>query len=765
MIAVVLFAAFVAVADAAPDRLAVTVPIGSGVTDLAASESGTWVGALDGAGTVYVIDTRTWIPHAVSAGCGSAKGLAVTDSGTASVFYVGCDDGTIWSINAGVDGNVGAAVQLGSVGTGAVLALETDGTNVYAVVESGGSQPVVSALAIKSGSVVSGWPIEPGRSGLTDSGLFGGYVFLIWGTDDVTKTSVGSPSPVNSSESFSGRKFVDLWAVSESRVFLADSTGSLFYYSPSSLELAYDINNAYDTVTAVGGGEDYLLLAADDDLVVYSLGGAVRGSQLTSIPDVGPVAEIVAVEGYAFGGTDDGDVQVYTDRPWVVVTDVAPASAVAGDAITIAFSSDTAGGYTIKTDDNIQLESGQATTGENTAVVSADTLDEGVNRLWVYVTGNGAVGRGAGIVTVDNPPPAVDFTLGTGDERLSIAFPASDVADLDKYVVYVTVSPFEASEYETGGPEWDGDTSLAAPKNVNAIPGEATTAKLKPLTNGTPYYIAVRAIDQGGKEGPMSDVNSAIPEETYSAAELAGEPENFCGLPLTAAGWIGTLAAAFAGLRRRRLALVLGLALPGVAFAKSKEDDLTDRHWNVALRYGPFTHEDEYLGSAFGESGNQMFRLEGGWCSNFVEVNVGGGLYRDDGFLLTKSGGVSTDADTFSVIPLGLDVVGRIDIWNDQPFVPFARIGGDYWLWQEAWDVDGADDKETREGAKYGWHYGFGGMVLLDWLDRGTASQLEANTGINDTYLVGEYRSSQIAHGTGLNFTSTEFTLGLQFDF
>lgn len=764
MIAALLLAYSVPSAYASPDRLVVSLPLGVEVADLAASENGNWVGALDGNGTVYVLDTRTWIATPNSP-CGSVAGLAVVDDAKASTFFVGCDDGSIWSIVANDDGTVSTATELGSVGTGAVLAVESDGTNVYAVVESDGTQPVVSALSIAGGKSVTGWPVEPGRSGLTDTGLFGNLFFAIWGTDDVTKVTVSAPSPVNSTENFGSRKFVDMWAVSESRVFLADSSGSLFTYAPSSLDLALDPSVDFGTVTAVGGGEDYMLLAADDDLVVYEFSGITRGSQGVIIPGAGDVDEIVTVEGYAFAGTSDGDVQVYTDRPWVVVTSVTPTTAVAGDEITIAFSTDTAGTYTVKNDAGETLADGTAKVGESTATVSADGLEEGANRLWVYVSGGGTTGRGAGIVTVDNPPPAAEFTLGTGDERLSISIPASDVADLKKYVVYVTTTPFSADDYPSGGPDFDGDTSLKAPKNVNATPGEATTTKLKPLANGTTYYVAIRAFDAGGKEGPMSDVQSASPEETYSAAELAGEPKYFCGLPLMAAGWMGTLAAAFAVSRRRRMAMAVGLLLPGVALAKPKEDDLTDRHWDVAVRYGPFMHNDDYLGSAFGETGNQMFRIEGGWCSNFVEVNLDAGLYRDDGFLLTKSGATSTDADTFSVIPLGADVVGRIDIWNDQPFVPFARIGGDYWLWQEAWDVGGADDKETREGAKYGWHYGFGAMLLLDWLDKGTASQLEADTGINDTYLVGEYRSSQIAHGTGLDFTSTEFTLGLQFDF
>lgn len=261
----------------------------------------------------------------------------------------------------------------------------------------------------------------------------------------------------------------------------------------------------------------------------------------------------------------------------------------------------------------------------------------------------------------------------------------------------------------------------------------------------------------------MSEVLSAIPEETYSAAELAGDPGGFCGLPLSA-GWLAVLGAAAAIRRRVATVAVLGLLAPGVAAAAPKDDDLTPRNWNVALRYGPWFQQDEYLGAAFGDTGNQMFRMDYGWASQFVEVELGVGLYRRDGFLLTEDGSVSSDPDTFMIIPLGLDAVGRLDFFAEQPLVPFARIGADYWIWQEAWDVGSADDVDTREGGKYGWHYGFGAMILLDWLDRGTASELEANTGINDTYLVGEWRSSQIV-SSGLDFTSTEVTFGLQFDF
>ena len=276
----------------------------------------------------------------------------------------------------------------------------------------------------------------------------------------------------------------------------------------------------------------------------------------------------------------------------------------------------------------------------------------------------------------------------------------------------------------------------------------------------------------------MSEVIAVTPEETYSVSQRLGI-ESWCGLPLGPSGWAGAsfaLAAVVARRPRRprkaggaSLAVLLGaMALvPGMAHARPHEDDLTSRHWNLELRYGPFLSQDNaVLTDAFGTSDNRLFRTELGWTTNLVEVDFSAGLYSDEGGQASASGASSGDKETINAIPLGLDATLRLDFAKEQPVVPFVRAGFDLWLWNDTWvskyDDDGGG--ETTSGSP-GWHWGAGLCVLLDSLDQSAASRLETVVGVNDSYLVAEYRQTYDLGSASLDFTSTEVTFGLKFDY
>ena len=59
-----------------------------------------------------------------------------------------------------------------------------------------------------------------------------------------------------------------------------------------------------------------------------------------------------------------------------------------------------------------------------------------------------------------------------------------------------------------------------------------------------------------------------------------------------------------------------------------------------------------------------------------------------------------------------------------------------------------------------------GGNLLLDTFAPGRASLLEAQSGINDTYVVFEFRSQDIGEAREeLSFKGTSYTVGLKFDY
>ena len=87
-----------------------------------------------------------------------------------------------------------------------------------------------------------------------------------------------------------------------------------------------------------------------------------------------------------------------------------------------------------------------------------------------------------------------------------------------------------------------------------------------------------------------------------------------------------------------------------------------------------------------------------------------------------------------------------------------------------------AGGKDIVRGSKFGNHFGFGGSLLLDTFQKKRASLLEAQTGINDTYIVFEWRRQRVDQRNlpwsptpelveGLDFSGDMFTVGLKLDY
>jgi hypothetical protein len=116
----------------------------------------------------------------------------------------------------------------------------------------------------------------------------------------------------------------------------------------------------------------------------------------------------------------------------------------------------------------------------------------------------------------------------------------------------------------------------------------------------------------------------------------------------------------------------------------------------------------------------------------------------------------SADATTFSVLPLALQPVYRFELVADRwkvPLVPYVKAGLAYAFW---WSKDGSGDISSNDagekgrGGTWGWQLNTGGMLRLDFLEPGTARAMDRTTGINHTYLFGEYQLSRV-DGFGSN--------------
>jgi hypothetical protein len=132
----------------------------------------------------------------------------------------------------------------------------------------------------------------------------------------------------------------------------------------------------------------------------------------------------------------------------------------------------------------------------------------------------------------------------------------------------------------------------------------------------------------------------------------------------------------------------------------------------------------------------------------------------------------SADKTSFNVIPVALLLGYRFELVADRfnvPLVPFAKGGLAYGFW---WSTDGngkISENEAGEkgrGGNVGWQVDLGMMLRLDFVDRGSARELDRGTGINHTYLFGEYqiaRLNDFGTASSVDVGDDTWLLGLAF--
>jgi len=352
--------------------------------------------------------------------------------------------------------------------------------------------------------------------------------------------------------------------------------------------------------------------------------------------------------------------------------------------------------------------------------------------------------------------------LGSGNGSLTLSFTGLEAADIDYYQVYLTTEEFVAADYETGGPSF----AVLSQEELQMSVSDEPRLTISPLANNMRYYVAVRAYDKGGQEGPMSDIISGIPEETISASELAGETGGYCSTTAKT-GALSLIGLALLGLfRRRRVVGAAGLlfCMSGTANAADLfgQRDLVSPYFGFGYKASSF--DSDAIQLVFGDGVYPGLTINGGvdiYRALRIEGSIG--FVQQMGFLVTKSAQIpSTEHDMLTILPLSLQATGRLDVFNQQPIVPFVSGGIDYWLWRENWEISDVDDEEG--GGKTGFHYTVGAEILLDTFDPSSASLLDVRYGIQDTYLTIGYETREIG-SDGLLFHGTAVNIGFQFVF
>jgi hypothetical protein len=109
------------------------------------------------------------------------------------------------------------------------------------------------------------------------------------------------------------------------------------------------------------------------------------------------------------------------------------------------------------------------------------------------------------------------------------------------------------------------------------------------------------------------------------------------------------------------------------------------------------------------------------------------------------------DQATFNVVPITLLLGYRFELLADRfkvPLVPYARGGLAYGFWWatkgDRGDISTTMDGQKTRGGSLGWQANLGLMLRLDFIDRAAAVDLDRNTGVNHTYLFGEWQFSHL---------------------
>ncbi len=792
---------------ASPDRVASVIELGTKVSALAVSEDGRWVAALEkGSDQLRVLDTLSWDASSWdSAPCDGLSGVAAVEMADgAQRVYVGCKDSTLRWVEVSSSG-LEVAEEAIEIGTANILGLVAGSGSLWAL-EGQTAGPVLHHIDPETGIVdgIGAFPVTLTLSGYEDILWTGIDVLVAAGGDSVSQVDGDGGELRVPDYNFSGADCVEGAVGTGPSVLYACGEVGVLRYLTTEFEwaLALDDDNDLIAPTAVAIDEsdpsDPFLVVADEGQALVFPFDSVEGypdPDADATIDLGDAEldTLVSTNGYTIGGTEDGQLWVLTGRPWVEITSVSDEAVVNGDTVTLTFTADRGGDWELLFGDDGETSLGSGTllggaTATASFVVSESVADfvEGGNLIRVVLTDDDGIEGGDGVIlTVDNPPGRVslsDDDVAYGENLIELSWDGIDDEDLAAYHLYISTTAFARGDFATGGPAFDGQDDLSGIDGFSAAsgtfvyddvaPGEEISVSLYPLTNGTTYYLAVRALDENGQEGPMSTVLSVTPQETYSLAERTGEKGGFCGTTGAASG-LGVLLAGLAALSRRpgrrlgrALPVALLLAVPTVARAQSQDPDAEPRvSSSLQMRAGPMWYDDDNKIYDQFEAPHTVFWLEGGPSfRGLAELNLGLGLYTKAGYLLGEDGTTAeAQADRLLALPVTVSGTLRLDVLKEQPLVPTLTLGGDYWIWRERWDE--GDDKDQVAGGKAGWHYAIGGQLLLDTFEKGQASLMQARAGIQDSYLIGEYRVQTVEGTGGIDFSADSFTLGLRFSY
>lgn len=437
---------------------------------------------------------------------------------------------TIDTVDDAVDQYTGLPLQL--TGTPVDLAVAPDGGPVLIPRSAGSWVYVNRSTGVYSGGENLGITGTAGTIAVDPAGLSDDFIISYPNDSELWVGTLTSPATVPT-------LFSDEVSSPQAVAFIEESTLPVLF-----------VANASGTVRVLD----------ETGTTIDSVELSSTGSPVAISPDPTDAGTV-----FVAGG--DGNVQVITDNPWVTALSASTDTLSEGGEVTITFSVDEDVDWDLRVDSAYSATSGTslamgtaAADEEVDVVVSADDLtNEGANRIVLFAEGSSGTSRDSVEVTLDTPPDGISgVAVSPGDGRLELVWTSSDEEDIDHFLVYVSDAVFDADSLPTLEVEDEDGETIEYPIEVEAgEPSSSHSTSLLGLTNGTTYWVAVRPVDAGGLEGPVSSVVSAAPELTCGLVECTGDPGCTCSsaAPLRAPGILALLALGLGLgplLRRRR---------------------------------------------------------------------------------------------------------------------------------------------------------------------------------------------------------------------
>jgi len=283
------------------------------------------------------------------------------------------------------------------------------------------------------------------------------------------------------------------------------------------------------------------------------------------------------------------------------------------------------------------------------------------------------------------------------------------------------------------------------------------------LVNGTPYNVTVAAISIGGNRSADSDPVAGTPVLVNDFWRLyrsdGGREQGGCGTRGAGPLSLVLLALAVLVLRWRRRALPLIAIAAGLWASPARAE--SPRYGSFALQFTPYRPniDAEFHGASapyqdtFGGGKKFMFSAELAYSVlkhpeyGTVDLGFGAGYWQARGHGLIgegpNAGQPSADVTALRIIPTRLTATYRLDQLANRgivPLAPYGRIAFERYNW---WVTNGSNGVAGANGlrgsgATNGYSLTGGIAFQLDYLDEGLSREMDADTGINHTYVYGE---------------------------